>query len=61
MIYGVLALLAELEEVSELVLRLSLRVEVHVQLFLKVLPGLRVLSLFTVLLSVVLIVIEALI
>jgi hypothetical protein len=60
-IYGVLALLAEFEEVSELVLRLSLRVEVHVQLLLKVLPGLRVLSLFTVLLSVVLIVIEALI
>lgn len=42
---SILALLAQTEEVLQLLLRLALRVKVNLQLLLQILPGLRVLGL----------------
>jgi len=42
---SILALLAQTEEVLQLLLRLALRVKVNFQLLLQILPGLRILGL----------------
>jgi hypothetical protein len=43
---SIFTLFAQLKEVSELFLRLSLWIKIHVELFLQIRPCLRVLSLF---------------
>lgn len=45
MINSILALLAQFEEISKLILRLRLWVKIHVKLFLQIRPRLRILSL----------------